>query len=71
MKSFLTDSDSNTVATPRSYRTRQTKRRRKQRRWRARTKGSKRQRTMARSVAQTHLKIDRQRRDFHFKTAKQ
>jgi putative transposase len=25
---------------------------------------------MARSVAQTHLKIERQRRDFHFKTAK-
>jgi putative transposase len=26
---------------------------------------------MARSVAQTHLKIERQRRDFHFKIAKQ
>jgi len=25
---------------------------------------------MARSTAQTHLKIERQRRDFHFKTAK-
>ena len=59
------------MANPRSYRTRQTKLRRKQRRGRARTKGSKRQRTMARSVAQTHLKIDRPRRDFHCKTAKQ
>ncbi|MCG8353879.1 MAG: transposase, partial [Chloroflexales bacterium] len=47
LKSFLTDRDGNTVANPRSYRARQTKRRRKQRRWRARTKGSKRQRTMA------------------------
>jgi putative transposase len=36
----------------------------------ARKKGSHRRRKMARSTAQTHLKIERQRRDFHFKTAK-
>ena len=36
----------------------------------ARVKGSRRHRKMARSVAQTHQKIERQRRDFHFKTAK-
>ena len=35
-----------------------------------RKKGSRRRSKMARSVAQTHLKIERQRRDFHFKTAK-
>ena len=70
LKSFLTDSDGNTVANPRHYRTSQAKLRRKQRRLMARKKGSTRRRKMARSVAQTHLKIDRQRRDFHFKTAK-
>lgn len=70
LQSFLTDSDGNTVANPRYYRTSQAKLRRKQRRLSARKKGSKRRRKMARSVAQTHLKIDRQRRDFHFKTAK-
>jgi putative transposase len=36
----------------------------------ARKKGSHRRSKMARSVAQTHLKTERQRRDFHFKTAK-
>jgi putative transposase len=70
LKSFLTDSDGNTVANPRHYRTSQAKLRRKQRRLSARKKGSKRRRKMARSVAQTHLKIERQRRDFHFKTAR-
>src|SRR6266542_5535620 len=35
------------------------------------TREQRRRRKMARSVAQTHLKIERQRRDFHFKTAKQ
>jgi len=34
------------------------------------TREQRRRRKMARSVAQTHLKIERQRRDFHFKTAK-
>jgi putative transposase len=70
LKSFLTDSDGKTVANPRYYRTSQAKLRRKQRRLSARKTGSTRRRTMARSVAQTHLKIDRQRRDVHFKTAK-
>jgi putative transposase len=44
--------------------------RRKQRRLCARKKGSRRRRKMARSTAQTHLKIERQRRDFHLKSAK-
>lgn len=36
-----------------------------------RKKGSHRKRKAAKNVAKTHLKIDRQRRDHHFKVAKQ
>jgi len=71
LKVFLADSDGHTVENPRFFRTSQATLRRKQRRLCARKKGSHRRRKMARSVAQTHLKIERQRRDFHFKTAKQ
>jgi putative transposase len=71
LKVFLADSDGNTVPNPRFFRTSQATLRRKQRRLCARKKGSHRRRKMARSTAQTHLKIERQRRDFHFKTAKQ
>ncbi|HEY3231061.1 MAG TPA: transposase [Roseiflexaceae bacterium] len=71
LKVFLADSDGTTVENPRFFRTSQASLRRKQRRLCARTKGSRRRRKVARSVAQTHLKIERQRRDFHFKTAKQ
>jgi putative transposase len=70
LKVFLADSDGNTIENPRFFRTSQASLRRKQRRLCARKKGSQRRRKMARSVAQTHLKIERQRRDFHFKTAK-
>jgi putative transposase len=71
LKSFLTDSEGNTVDNPRYYRKSQATLRRKQRMIARRTKGSKRRRKAARSTAQTHLKIKRQRRDFHFKTARQ
>ena len=70
LKVFLADSDGGTVENPRFFRTSQAALGRKQRRLCARQKGSQRRRKMARSVAQTHLKIERQRRDFHFKTAK-
>src|SRR6266567_119356 len=70
LKSFLTDSESSTVENPRFYRTSQKTLRRKQRRLCRRKKGSNRRRKAARSTAQTHLKIARQRRDFHYKTAK-
>jgi putative transposase len=70
LKVFLADSDGGVVENPRFFRTSQAALRRKQRRLCARTKGSRRRRKMARSVAQTHLKTERQRRDFHFKTAK-
>src|SRR5439155_25618419 len=69
LKSFLTDSEGNTVENPRFYRTSQKTLRRKQRTIARRKKGSHRRRKAARSTAQTHLKIKRQRRDFHSKTA--
>src|SRR5436190_4818192 len=71
LKSFLTDSEGNTVPNPRFYRTSQRTLRCKQRKMCRRKKGSHRQRKAAKSTAQTHLKIDRQRRDHHFKVAKQ
>jgi putative transposase len=70
LKVFLADSDGHTVENPRFFRTSQATLRRKQRRLSARKKGSRRRRKIARSLAQTHLKVERQRRDFHFKTAK-
>src|SRR5271157_961729 len=71
LKSFLTDSEGHTVENPRYYRTSQHTLRRKQRTICRRKKGSHRRRKAAKSTAQTHLKIKRQRRDFHYKTAKQ
>jgi putative transposase len=70
LKSFLTDSEGHTVDNPRFYRTSQKTLRRKQRQLSRRKKGSHRRRKAAKNVAQTHLKINRQRRDHHFKTAK-
>src|SRR5256885_1396448 len=70
LKSFLTDSEGNTVENPRFYRTSQKTLRRKQRQLSRRKKGSHRRRKAAKNVAKTHLKIDRQRRDHHFKMAK-
>src|SRR5712692_3329552 len=70
LKSFLADSEGNTVENPRFYRTSQKTLRRKQRQLCRRKKGSHRRRKAARNVAKTHLKINRQRRDHHFKTAK-
>jgi len=55
LKVFLADSGGNTVEDPRFFRTSQATLRRKQRRLRARNKGSHRRRKMARSTAQTHL----------------
>ena len=71
LKSFLTDSDGNTIENPRFYRSSQKILRRKQRQLCRREQGSHRRRKAARNVARTHLKINRQRRDHHFKVAKQ
>jgi putative transposase len=70
LKSFLADSEGKTVDNPRFYRTSQKTLRRKQRILSRREKGSHRRRKAAKHVAQTHLKITRQRRDFHFKVAR-
>jgi putative transposase len=70
LKVFLADSEGNTVANPRYYRTAQKTLRRKQRTMCRRKKGSHRRRKAAKTTAKTHLKISRQRRDFHFKVAK-
>ena len=70
LTSFLTDSEGHTVENPRFYRSSQRTLRRKQRQLCRRKKGSHRRRKAAKNVAKTHLKIDRQRRDHHFKTAK-
>src|SRR5947208_344550 len=67
---FLADSEGHTVENPRFYRTSQKTLRRKQRTICRRKKGSHRRRKAARSTAQTHLKIKRQRRDFHYKMAR-
>ena len=67
---FLADSEGHTVENPRFYRTSGRTLRRKQRQLCRRKKGSHRRRKAARMVAKTHLKIKRQRRDHHFKTAK-
>jgi putative transposase len=71
LKVFLADSEGHTVPNPRFYRTSQKTLRRKQRQLCRRKKGSKRRRKAARNVAKTHLKINRQRRDHHFKVARQ
>ena len=71
LKSFLTDSEGNTINNPRFYRKSQATLRHKQRTICRRKKGSHRRHKACKSAAQTHLKISRQRRDFHFKTAKQ
>lgn len=70
LKVFLADSDGNTVENPRYYQKSQATLRRKQRHHARCKHGSNRRRKAARNVAQTHLKIERQRKDFHFKTAK-
>jgi putative transposase len=71
LKSFLTDSEGRTIENPRFYRTSAATLRRKQRMIARRKKGAHRRRKAACSTAQTHLKIARQRRDVHYKTAKQ
>jgi putative transposase len=70
LKVFLADSEGHTLENPRFYRTSAATLRRKQRTLCRRKKGSHRRRKAAKSTAQTHLKIARQRRDFHYKTAK-
>jgi putative transposase len=66
---FLADSEGGLVETPRHYRRGQKRLAHGQRTVSRRKKGSHRRRKANREVACKHLKISRQRRDFHFKTA--
>lgn len=71
LKVFLADSDGAVMENPRYYRRSQKGLATAQRVSDRRKKGSHRRRKAKREVAKKHLKISRQRRDFHFKTAKQ
>ena len=71
LKVFLADSEGSLVENPRHYRRGQKRLAHAQRILCRRTRGSHRRRKAAREVACQHLKISRQRRDCHFKTAKQ
>jgi putative transposase len=70
LRHFLVDSEGRTVASPMHFRRAERTLRRQQRTLSRRKKGSRRRTKAARSVARTHLTVARQRRDFHFKTAK-
>jgi putative transposase len=71
LKVFLADSEGGMIENPRHYRRGQKRLARAQRTVCRRKKGSHRRRKANRDVACKHLKISRQRRDFHCKTAKQ
>jgi putative transposase len=70
LKVFLADSEGGMVENPRHYRWGQKRLAHAQRTVCRRKKGSHRRRKASREVACKHLKMSRQRRDFHFKTAK-
>jgi putative transposase len=70
LKWFLADSEGGMVENPRHYRRSQQRLAHGQRTVCRRKKDSYRRRKAGREVACQHLKISRQRRDFHFKTAK-
>jgi putative transposase len=70
LKVFLADSEGGTVENPRHYRRGQKRLAHAQRTLCRRKRGSHRRRKASREVACQHLKISRQWRDFHFKTAK-
>ena len=70
LKVFLADSEGVVVENPRHYRRGQKRLATAQRVSDRRKKGSHRRRKAKREVAKQHLNISRQRRDFHFKTAR-
>ncbi len=70
LKVFLADSEGGMVENPRHYRRGQRRLAHAQRTVCRRKPGSHRRRKANREVACKHLKISRQRRDFHFNTAK-
>ncbi len=70
LKVFLADSDGQVVENPRHYRRGEKRLAHAQHLSDRRVKGSHRRKKAKRVVAKQHLTIGRQRRDFHFKTAK-
>jgi putative transposase len=69
LESFATLADGSQVANPRIFRVVEMNLKRAQRRVSRRKKGSTRRRTAAELLAKKHLKVKRQRVDFHHKTA--
>lgn len=66
---FATLADGSMIHTPRCYRKAEASLRRCQRRVSRRMKGSNRRKKAAKLLARAHLKVKRQRRDFHHKAA--
>lgn len=71
ISSFLTDSEGNKVKSPNYFRNSESLLRKKQRKLARRKKGSERRKAARKLVAKQHQKVQRQRKDFLFKTAKQ
>ncbi len=69
LKSFLTDSEGNTVDNPRHYRTAEKKLKRLQRRLSRKHKKSANRKRARKALAKQHLKVQRQREDFARKQA--
>ncbi len=69
LKSFLTDSEGNTVENPRYYRKSEKKLKRLQRQLSRKQKKSSNRKKACKQVAKAHLKVQRQREDFARKTA--
>jgi putative transposase len=69
LKVFLVTADGEVIANPRHYRTAERALRRMQRRVARRKKGSHRRRKAVQLLKRTHQRVQRQRRDFHHKTA--
>ncbi|MBD2303472.1 RNA-guided endonuclease TnpB family protein [Nostoc sp. FACHB-190] len=69
LKEFLTTSDGDTVPIPQIYRRTQHHLARQQRQLARQQKGSRRQAKKKNHIARIHQKIERTRKDFHYKTA--
>ena len=69
LKVFLITADGELVENPRHYRTAERELKKAQRRVSRRTKGSHRRRKAVQVLAKQHQHVQRQRRDFHHKTA--
>lgn len=70
LNSFLVTSEGEAVATPQYYRKAEERLKRLQRSMCRKKKGSNNRRKAIKRLARHHLKVARQRKDFHYKTAK-